>query len=394
MATKKQRILKEKLRKHVVIPDTNILWHEDKTLTVNPEFDKFWDEHKILLPMELAIPEVVFGELHFQQTSSAHKALAKAKKEIEHISKVSGKRHGTKISENAIQIQVEDKLNKWIRAKSAYVIKTPVNQINWGHLIQQAIWREPPFSSDSKNEKVEKGFLDSLILETVLTTANQAISQNHNVVFLCNDQLLRNTASKILHSKENVIFCESLKSFEGYIKLTQEKLTNKFVAEIQNRAGSRFFEKDDKSCLYSKADIYNQINKQFSAELQPDQISSNKLSGLLALGKTRFDKKASMIWIGSTTFERIEQPRQYFWSTKLTLAFRYEEFLDTTLNIGNQLHNSWILLFEVFVKWSATVKDDARFHNLTLEELSPGERTFKVANAELFDKWGLNNSNA
>lgn len=393
MATRKKRIQKEKPRKHIVIPDTNILWHADKSLAVNPEFDKFWDNHKNLLPMELAIPEVVFKELHFQQTTSANKSLTKVKNEIHNISNIAGKRHVTKISEDVIQAQVEEKLHKWVKGKAARIIPTPINQINWENLIKQAIWREPPFSSDSKNEKIEKGFLDSLILETLVARANQAIGQNHNVVFLCNDQLLRNTASTILHSKENVIFFESLSSFEGYIKLTQEQLTNKFIAEIQNRAGIRFFAKDDKTCLYTKAGLYKEISNQFSTELQPDQISSNKLPGLLSLGKTRFDKKASKIWVGSTTFEKIEQPREYFWSTKISFAFRYEEFLDSNLNIGNQLQNTWILLFEVDVKWSAIVKDDARFNNLTLREFIPIERSFKIASNDLLDKWGLNNTN-
>src|SRR5882724_1549453 len=46
---------------HVLVVDTNILWLEDKGPAVNPEFDKFWQEQKAQLPLELVIPEVVTG---------------------------------------------------------------------------------------------------------------------------------------------------------------------------------------------------------------------------------------------------------------------------------------------------------------------------------------------
>ena len=61
---------------HVVVVDTNILWDKDKKLPVSQAFDAFWRKNSPLIPMTLNVPDVVFGELQFQQTTSALKALA------------------------------------------------------------------------------------------------------------------------------------------------------------------------------------------------------------------------------------------------------------------------------------------------------------------------------
>ena len=63
------KIIKGKPLPHVVIVDTNIVWHKDKTPPVNPEFDAFWTEQQRLVDLELKIPDVVRGELLFQHVA-------------------------------------------------------------------------------------------------------------------------------------------------------------------------------------------------------------------------------------------------------------------------------------------------------------------------------------
>jgi hypothetical protein len=76
---------------HIVVCDTSILWHEDKARVVNPIFDEFWQKHSQAFPMELVIPDVVRGELLFQQTTSALKSLAKASTTFAELSQVTEK---------------------------------------------------------------------------------------------------------------------------------------------------------------------------------------------------------------------------------------------------------------------------------------------------------------
>jgi hypothetical protein len=64
-------VRKEEVPPHIVIPDTNVLWNKDKSVAVNPEFDEFWEEFSSKSNLELIIPDVVKGELLFQQSSSS-----------------------------------------------------------------------------------------------------------------------------------------------------------------------------------------------------------------------------------------------------------------------------------------------------------------------------------
>ncbi len=109
--------MKNKLKKveppeHFVFVDTNILWHEDKSLTVHPDFDLFWHKYCKDFKLKLLIPEVVKGELWFQQTTSAIKRLEKINDEVKEIDKITNKFHKHNISENKIKTSIESKIDR------------------------------------------------------------------------------------------------------------------------------------------------------------------------------------------------------------------------------------------------------------------------------------------
>ena len=62
--------------------------------------------------------------------------------------------------------------------------------IHWKRLIEAAVWCVPPFSPPSTEH--EKGFKDSLVLETVLDV--WATNEHADITFVTNDKLLRETA--------------------------------------------------------------------------------------------------------------------------------------------------------------------------------------------------------
>jgi hypothetical protein len=86
-----KRIAKPNPPEHIVLVDTNILWHEDKSHVVNPDFDTFWDTYSPSFPMKLILPDVVRGELLFQQTTSALKLLEKANQDLSDVSRITAK---------------------------------------------------------------------------------------------------------------------------------------------------------------------------------------------------------------------------------------------------------------------------------------------------------------
>lgn len=395
MTPTKPKVLKKDAPVHIVVPDTTILWHSDKSLVSNPEFDAFWETNKSMLRMELAIPEVVIGELNFQQSTSAIKVLDKLTKSLKEISDITQTRHSTKIISANVKDQVKAKIDKWIRGKSATVIDTPVDAIDWPNLIHSSIWRIAPFTYDPKTPELEKGFRDALILETMIAIAKKASIENKNVAFLCSDNLLRTSAEGALKSSTNVFCFESLKDFEGYIKLTQEKLTNSFVTGIQHRAKSRFFLKGDSSCLYEKEKIYSQILSKFNKELAPDSVTENALARLtlLALSQPKWVIENTRVWIGSTTFAQLKQPREYHWTTVCTIAKLFREAYE-----GDEMSikpaSEKILILKVAAKWSSNVKADGRFHDALVNELVQVDRTFTTATAEELNRWGLSKNSS
>ncbi|UCH08250.1 MAG: DUF4935 domain-containing protein, partial [Deltaproteobacteria bacterium] len=180
---------------HMVIPDTNILWYEDKRKVVNPEFETFWSSHSSNYILELVITEAVKGELLFQQSSSAIRSMKKATDCMDKISKITGKEYRHKITEAKIKNQVEARFDNWLKGKDGRVEPTPADAIDWERLIQDSIWRNPPFEFDPKKEKVEKGFRDALILETVVALCKKE-RRKHTIAFICDDALLRDETKK------------------------------------------------------------------------------------------------------------------------------------------------------------------------------------------------------
>jgi hypothetical protein len=80
------------------------------------------------------------------------------------------------------------------------VIDLP-KDIDWPALIDNAVWRLPPFSPFGTEPKqtTEKGFKDALILETLL--AFQKDAQDREIVFVCADALLSDSAISRLGSQ-------------------------------------------------------------------------------------------------------------------------------------------------------------------------------------------------
>src|SRR5215218_7609215 len=95
---------------HVVIVDTNALWHKEKRHAASPEFETAWDENCRLVTLELVVPEVVKSELVFQQTSSAWKQLEDVSGGLAEISAITASSHTTRLTREKLQRQVEEKV--------------------------------------------------------------------------------------------------------------------------------------------------------------------------------------------------------------------------------------------------------------------------------------------
>ena len=116
---------------HIVLVDTNILWHEDKGHVVNPAFDEFWKSYSSNFPMKIIIPDVVKGELLFQQTTSVIKLLGKANSNIRDITKITGVEYSHRIQVDRVRKEVAERFERWLQSKKAKIWSTPIKDRDW-----------------------------------------------------------------------------------------------------------------------------------------------------------------------------------------------------------------------------------------------------------------------
>jgi hypothetical protein len=251
----------------VIIPDTSILWCDDKKPVVNPAFDNFWANHQKLMPLRLKIPEVVKGELLFQQVTSAEKHFEKTLAALNDLCAIVDFNHELSFKRDEIKAQICQKFDKWMARKLASVLPLP-EPMNWTQIAEASIWRKPPFVFDPKNSENEKGFRDALILETVCDYATRE-TENVGIAFVCSDKLLLDTAKTRLTDISNCACYESLSELSSYLKLTHERHEKEFTTVLLSDAAKRFFTPNDQHCVWTLEKIPTRITSVYENELKP-----------------------------------------------------------------------------------------------------------------------------
>lgn len=374
---------------HIVVVDTNILWDKDKKLPVCIAFDEFWKRNSPLIPMTLNVPEVVFGELHFQQTTSAVKSLSTINDSFSELAGITSAPYTHKCNEAAIKGQVRAKLEKWLKGHSGHVITTPVTTIDWSSVVESAVWRKPPFTFDPKDPKNEKGFRDAVILETLAHTCLSG-GAGKTVIFVCNDYLLRTTAESRLRASKRFLAFESLADFEAYINLTQQQFTNAFVKAIQSHARAKFYAKGDENCIYVKHDLRKKIPDDYSSDLAYQGQSIGPLT-LLTLGTTPAPAQMArqLFWIRSTQFSKLEGAREFHWVTRIDVVRLYEVESQQGLIGAAMPPIRRIQVVGFDVKWKSNVKTDGRFHDIQLVGIEKKDTQLLEPTEENLTQWRL-----
>ena len=376
---------------HIVVVDTNILWDKDKKLPASPAFDAFWKKNSPLIPMTLNVPDVVFGELQFQQTTSALKALASINENFSELNGITCASYKHKCNESVIKEQVRAKLEKWLKGHSGVLIPTPVASVDWSAVVKAAVWRQPPFTFDPKDQKNEKGFRDAVILETLADTCART-SIGKTVIFVCSDYLLRTTAECRLKASKKLLAFESLADFEAYINLTQQQLTNAFVKSIQNHARTKFYTKGDQNCVYLKYDLWKKIEADFSSDLAFQNPSPNMLT--LLRQSSSPDPAVSklsqhLIWVRSTQFSKLDGMREFHWISHVDVVLRFvvEVQPGSLASATPPIQRLQVVGFDVM--WKANVKTDGRFHDIELEVIEKKESQVLDATEDNLKQWRM-----
>ena len=365
-------------------------------LTVNPEFDEFWDNHSDFVNFELSIPEVVRGELLFQQTTSAIKALDKANENILAVSEITNNDLKISTTKEKIKHQVEKKFDKWLKGKKGVICTTPIETIDWKNICESAVWRKHVFSPDKKNPDAEKGFRDRLIYESVLNFVQNEKRKGVKISFICNDFLLRTNAKKKLVNDRRFSCYENLPEFSSYLKLNHEQLTDKFIKSILSKAQHKFFAIGDYESLYYKENISNLIHEKYGNYIKFPERSKNPLfdiSGNLNTSESWIQSASSSLFISNPEFQNLTGERQYHWESKISQAIVYKRELNLYTGLLVPTSPSTIdemtLFLEFKIAWRADVRKNSTFYNVELEDVIMSKNEFRFSTPKEKEYYGL-----
>lgn len=385
------RIKKKNVPKHLLVVDTNELWQETKNKNISEKFEMFWNEHSEKYTLELHIPEIVRGEILFQHTNSALKALNRANHQFENMSRSANKNYKHIVTPAKIRKDVEVKIDRWILSKSAVLEPTPTTKIDWKDIINKAVWRKPPFEEDPNKEK---GFRDAMILETLREiTLNE---KSFNIAFVSRDKLLRETAEKELKNNKTLSFFESLEQLSSYLKLMDEKLTNEFIVAIQKRAREKFFDRKTKSGIMMSERIRTVIRTEFGEHFVfPPHLPHRGLlsSSTVNMPTSEWEHLSEeTVWIQSPDFVKIENERTYHWSSVVNFVqlFKYRTVGHSTL-LAPQNGDVHIRILPFTANWKADVKSDGRFHNIEFLNVEMNEKRFEEPSTDDIELYRLGN---
>ena len=338
---------------------------------VSPGFTTFVTNYCATHNVQVLVPEVVFGELLFQHTSSAVEILEKINKQFSALSGIAAKKYAHNVSEDRVKKDVHRKLGSWALSCGAEIVETPVIKIDWRRLISDALWRLPPFTED---KKTEKGFRDSLIMETVLSVA--AAKPNTQIDFVSSDGLLRQAVRSRAGGLQISVF-ESIEDYSSHLRLLEQELTEKFVSEISDRASRKFL-----SHIWQAGKIREEIKKRFSDLLLPPSppapaVPTAPTSGILRLLSTKRpdwqQETPESFWVFRPQFERREDGKIYKWKSQVHVVqlFRNSGGAAGTI-LTDRIEENELRVRNVIidVDWDSTVAADGRFTKCRLNQMN------------------------
>lgn len=364
-------IAKEKIDTHSVIVDTNILFDQDKSKVVSPQFDEFWEKHSAEANLELKLPEVVIGEILFQQTTAALKTLSRANKSFGQLASFTGKKYSHRVSEKRVEREIKSRFYIWAKSKKFEELPAPVDDIKWESLIDDSIWRRPPFSYDPDKMDQEKGFRDALILETVVSYCEFEFELGKKFVFITNDKLLRKSSEKRLKREVTFSAFESLDGFAAYLRLEKESFEGPFIKAVVNKAAKKFFKFQDENSLVYKVGLPGMVRERYSEDfnnpqsLIPDDFENGFYSGgrwkPVSTGTFSFDRKPQ--------FQNIEGECTFLWLSKVHFDQVFEceaDWHDHTHTFTRTFARTFTHEIIFDVHWKANISIDERFTKIEL----------------------------
>lgn len=251
---------------HIIVPDTNVLRAEPSGDIVSP---KFCDRLKLLRKahqVKLYVPSIVRSEIVFQKLRVAGDELAKGKNSLSTVARMSGLKFPVHISAKKLREAIFMRFDEWLASVDGKLVETPISEIDWLRTIELSVWREPPF--DPPETKKEKGFRDSLVLETACSIIRQ--HENAKVWLLTGDERLK-IAFSAREPQSSV--CADIEALEGHLALIKTQVSEQYAQQLVN-AANEMWEINRKGNLYDSLAVEEAVKTEYAATLRTPSILS------------------------------------------------------------------------------------------------------------------------
>ena len=269
-----------------IVFDTNVIFNGSSSELLKEEVGLIITDnskHKDL-DIKWYLPHVVVLERQYQMMKKGYELLPS----IEKLERLLG--HNLAITSDVIETRVKEAIDKQIDKFLLNILQLDVSKVSWEELILSSASRRPPFDPGEK----EKGFRDSIILETFLQLVDNSPTTPKicRVVLVTNVGLLSDSAKERTNNRTNIRILTSLEELKSLINTLVAEIDEEFVKKIQLKAGDLFFIEKNKETLYFTWDVRNSISKNFSEKLKEVPPNADEREdGTWFISKPRFIKK-------------------------------------------------------------------------------------------------------
>jgi hypothetical protein len=246
-----ERSHRERLIRHLVLLDTNVLYSPDPSKIVKSEVVEFILSGVGGNVYSLVIPELVRNELVFKLCSTLEKSSRQLDSAASTIRKLSGYCPDVSLDLMALRENVACRVAEVISRMGGTVEPTPYSDIGWEKIVAQSVQRRPPFAPVNEDRPSERGFRDAVISESVRLIATRVPDQV--VAFITDDVRLRDYFATLTPTQKNLVPFDSLASFGNYLELERGLLDKTFAAALWTDAALWFSGEGERNSLFDRA---------------------------------------------------------------------------------------------------------------------------------------------
>ncbi len=339
-----------------VIPDSNSLFTNKPQQIVSPGFETEWNNCRKIGKGRIEVPAVVVGEILFQKFSTVRQSLENLSKNMATVKDCTGLESPPAPDLSTLKKALMTRFADWLKSVGGVEIPTPDTKIDWKLVIEDAIWRNPPFI---ENPDEEKGFRDRLVMETVAYLYET--KHVDHIAFICGDQILTEATNAKIGQTDRFTVYKSLGLFRSKIELMSKQLEEAFVNTMLTNAGKQFYDQSDESGLFYEFDLQKRIETEQQKHLALP-TPKNIYETVLAVGWEPSPETKRLV-VGETSLNSVTGDNSYRWKTRINYLVDYKN-----TSSGYIRESTLTVFFDV--EWKCTIADDGAFSNYTLENIS------------------------